>query len=173
MAEQKSQFKNTSGHVIGVVQMSPKGEPAGIPLFPEDTIWLSEQEQALTANAPRHDEDNPFGNGQLTILVKASDVPTSRPIGDAQDVSAPPAAPEQPVEEMEEVRVEQGPEPEEPLKPIETGSAGEPVGEPDEKETPNEAAADTSKDRGAGVRPSTSPVGAPPFEPGPPKKLAD
>lgn len=155
MAEQKSQFENTSGHMLGIVQMSPKGEPAGVPLYPAQTIWLSEQEQALTANAPRHDEDNPFVNGKLTLKVKASDVPTSRPLGDAQDIDAPPAAPEQPSEEMEEIRVEQEPEPEEPLKPIETGSAGEPVGEP---------AVDTSKDRGAGVRPSTSSVGVPPTE---------
>lgn len=170
--EQKSQFENTSGGYVGVVTINAKGEPTGIALAGGDTVWLSEREQALTAEAPRHETDNPFVNGSLTLKVSRSDVPTVRPIGDDQDAAAPPAPPERPAdEEPAEIRVEQQGA-EDPLVPEETGSAPPPEGEPvlaapepkEEIATPEarraekpEAAADTTGDREAGIRPSASP----------------
>jgi hypothetical protein len=57
---QKQQFKNESGGWIGVVVINAKGEDTGASVEPGGTVWLSEQEQILTANAPRKAEDNPF-----------------------------------------------------------------------------------------------------------------
>lgn len=57
---QKQQFRNESGGWIGVVVINAKGEDRGISVEAGSTVWLSEQEQILTANAPRRAEDNPF-----------------------------------------------------------------------------------------------------------------
>jgi hypothetical protein len=197
MAVPKSQFKNTSGGILGATTLDGKGEPKGIPLWPDETIWLSEEEQALTANAPRHEEDNPFKNGKLTLLVRAQDVPTSRPIGDDQDIDnpPPPAAPAAEEPEMDEIREEQPPTPEESSTGAppeseapapEGGRAqneeaavveekpGDPADfvSPDDEGKVEEAPLDTTADRGAGVRPSSSPVAPPPAPdpmPGPPE----
>lgn len=57
---EKQQFKNNSGGHIGVVVIGPDGHERGASVRPDDTVWLSEPEQILTANAPRRAEDNPF-----------------------------------------------------------------------------------------------------------------
>lgn len=57
---QKQQFRNEDAGWIGVVAIGPKGEDRGMSVAPGDTVWLSEDEQRLTANAPRKPEDNPF-----------------------------------------------------------------------------------------------------------------
>lgn len=57
---EKQQFRNNTDGYIGVVALSVKGEPSGIPVEPQGTVWLSEDEQVLTANAPRDPADNPF-----------------------------------------------------------------------------------------------------------------
>lgn len=57
---EKQQFKNTTGGWIGVTVIGPRGEDRGAAVEPDGTVWLSEQEQILTANASRRPEDNPF-----------------------------------------------------------------------------------------------------------------
>lgn len=57
---EKEQFQNMSGGFIGAVVIGPKGDEKGIPVEPGGTVWLSEEEQILTANAPRLASDNPF-----------------------------------------------------------------------------------------------------------------
>jgi hypothetical protein len=57
---QKQQFKNETDGWIGVVIIGPRGDDRGIPVEPQGTVWLSEAEQRLTANAPRRPQDNPF-----------------------------------------------------------------------------------------------------------------
>jgi hypothetical protein len=57
---EKQQFLNQSGGWLGVVVIGPKGDEQGISVEPGMTVWLSEPEQILTANAPRSPEDNPF-----------------------------------------------------------------------------------------------------------------
>lgn len=59
-AIEKQQFRNESGGWIGVVLIGPKGDEQGHAVEPGQTVWLSEAEQILTANAPRRPEDNPF-----------------------------------------------------------------------------------------------------------------
>jgi hypothetical protein len=57
---EKQQFQNQSGGYVGVVVIGVKGEDRGIAVEPDGYVWLSEEEQRLTANAPRRPEDNPF-----------------------------------------------------------------------------------------------------------------
>ncbi len=57
---ERQQFKNESGGWQGVVIIGPRNEPRGIAVAPDDTVWLTEDEQELTANAPRRPENNPF-----------------------------------------------------------------------------------------------------------------
>lgn len=57
---EKQQFKNNLHGWIGVVLIGPKGDDRGGSVEPGGTVWLSEAEQVLTANAPRSAADNPF-----------------------------------------------------------------------------------------------------------------
>lgn len=83
----KTEFRNDSGGIIGVVTIEPGGKEVGLPLQPDETIWLSEDERIATANAHKRDEDNPFINGHLTKITNAEDVKNRRPIGDDQEVA--------------------------------------------------------------------------------------
>lgn len=56
----KDEFRNTTDGWIGAVVLGTHGEHQGIAVEPHGVVWLSEEEQILTANAPRSDEDNPF-----------------------------------------------------------------------------------------------------------------
>lgn len=96
MAEVKSKFSNTSNGVLGVVKLNIEDKPVGTSLRPKEEVWLSEKEQILTANAPRNEADNPFTNGDLTLVVRASDVATARPIGDLQEEPEVESEPEAP-----------------------------------------------------------------------------
>ena len=57
---EKQQFVNNTGGYIGAVIITARGEDRGIAVEPGGTVWLSEAEQGLTANAPRSAKDNPF-----------------------------------------------------------------------------------------------------------------
>lgn len=82
MPQQKTEFRNDSPGIIGVVTLEPGGKEVAIPVKPGASIWLSEDEQIATANAPQRDEDNPFVNGQLIKVTDAADIKNRRPIGD-------------------------------------------------------------------------------------------
>ncbi len=57
---EKQQFINNLDGYVGAVVIGPKGDDRGIAVEPGGTVWLSEAEQTLTANAPRSAADNPF-----------------------------------------------------------------------------------------------------------------
>lgn len=57
---QKQEFQNQTGGWLGVVVIGPKGDERGASVEPNGSVWLTEAEQILTANAPRRAEDNPF-----------------------------------------------------------------------------------------------------------------
>lgn len=78
---EKAEFTNTSAGVCGVTIIEPGGKPKGIAVKPGDTVWLTEEEQILTANAPRKPENNPFVNGTLTLATEPQDIANRRPIG--------------------------------------------------------------------------------------------
>jgi hypothetical protein len=134
--EPKSKFKNVSGGVAGAIQLNHEGKAAGVPVFPNESIWLTEQEQVLTANAPRNESDNPFVNGTFQLEIKAEDAAYARPIGDTQQADPPPAPPEGEPEpppsegdpEGIDLRQESGAANEPP--PQETGAPPAPEGDP-------------------------------------------
>lgn len=78
---ERAEFRNEAGHVIGVVTKRAKGEMKSMALMPDDTVWLDEEEQIATANAPRSEEDNPFTNGHLTLVTAPQQIVNRRQIG--------------------------------------------------------------------------------------------
>jgi hypothetical protein len=77
---QKQQFRNQSGGYIGVVVIGPDGHERGAAVEPDGTVWLTEQEQILTANAPRLPEDNPFIEQMLVRRDPDTDAEVEVPI---------------------------------------------------------------------------------------------
>jgi hypothetical protein len=103
MPQAKTEFQNASPGIIGVVTLEPGGKEVAIPVKPGATVWLSEDEQIATANAPQRDEDNPFVNGQLVKVTDASDIKNRRPIGD--NAESPEAAEQKRVAEENAARI--------------------------------------------------------------------
>lgn len=98
------------GHVIGVsVYHGRTGEATRQPIQPGETVWLTEDERILTANAPREERDNPFVNGDL-IQVSEEARPIGRSIGSTQEAPMgapePEAAPEPPAPSLTDEEVE-------------------------------------------------------------------
>jgi len=128
----RDEFVNTTTGWIGAVQIGPHGQQKGIAVAPGQSVWLTEDEQILTANAPRGDEDNPFlprrvvefdedgkdrtvdAPPMLQLRTRGIEVRNRRPFG-ADAVTQTPEEPEEP-------------EPEEPEE--ETGAPAQPDGEP-------------------------------------------
>lgn len=86
-ADPRDEFVNSSDGFIGVITIDPNGKEKAIAVRSGASVWLSESEQILTANAPRNDEDNPFTNGDLKLRTRAADIKNRRPIGTAQEAS--------------------------------------------------------------------------------------
>jgi hypothetical protein len=107
----KDEFVNTSAGWLGVVQFSPDGPAKGYSVEPGGSVFLSEEEQMLTANAPSRDEDNPFANGSLKLRTRAADMGGRRPFG--PDV-VPEFEPTVPPPEEEETGATPAPEDEPP-----------------------------------------------------------
>lgn len=80
----KAEFRNDSGGFLGVIVIEPGGKTKGISVRPGDSVWLSEEDQIATANAPRSDDNNPFINGQLKLVTAATAIANRRPIGDTE-----------------------------------------------------------------------------------------
>lgn len=121
----RSEFVNVSGGVIGVVVLDGDGKRKGIPVKPNDSVWLTEEEEILTANAPRNDSDNPFAQGWLQLKTRASDVINRRPIGSRGRQAPTPVAPSEP--EVEDGNSAPPPRVERPGE--EVGAAPAPEGE--------------------------------------------
>jgi len=98
----KDEFINTTDGWLGVVQLNHLGQALGASVEPGGSVFLTEEEQILTANAPREDKDNPFANGALKLRTRAVEIRNRRPFG----------APEEPDE-------------------TETGATPQPEGEPE------------------------------------------
>lgn len=130
--EPKDKFKNTSTGVAGAIQLDHENKAKGVPVYPGESIWLSETEQALTAEAPRNEEDNPFTNGTFTLEVRGGEGQHARPIGRDQSEAADAGAPAAPSDDPEniDIREEQPAANEPPPGPPEgeTGAADPPTG---------------------------------------------
>jgi hypothetical protein len=106
----RDEFVNTTAGWVGAVKIGPHGEQRGMAIGPHGNVWLSEDEQILTANAPRDDADNPFLERTLPpeepgglstklppllqLRTRGVEIKSRRPFGaDAQE--APPAEQEE------------------------------------------------------------------------------
>jgi hypothetical protein len=103
MAQPKSEFENRSQGITGVVTIDPDGKRSPIPVKPGERVWLSEEEQIATANAPQQDTDNPFINGTLVKVTDSADIKNRRPIG--EDADSPEAAEQKRKAEEEAARI--------------------------------------------------------------------
>lgn len=118
-------FRNDSGGWQGVVTLEPGGTHKAISIPPGHEVWLTEEEQVLTANAPRGAENNPLVNGALTLVSEAAEIKNRRPLRPDAPVAAE-TPPETPPEE------ETGAPPQTPGEPAEGQRApGEEVGTPE------------------------------------------
>lgn len=95
--KQKDEFRNVSPGWCGAVSIDGRGDHHGTPVEPNGTVWLSEEEQIATANAPRSDDDNPFLNGTFELVSRGKDVRNRRPYGlhDGGPVAVEPPAEEE------------------------------------------------------------------------------
>jgi hypothetical protein len=75
----KDGFRNDSGGVAGAIIIE-NNQTKAVPVQPDDMIWLTEDEQALTANAPKHGDNNPFINGTFTLVTEAVHIKHARPL---------------------------------------------------------------------------------------------
>lgn len=57
---EKQQFRNNTDGWIGAVEINAKGEERHFSVEAGHSVWLSEDEQVILANAPRDPKDNPF-----------------------------------------------------------------------------------------------------------------
>lgn len=80
MAQVKDKFLNKGEGYVGVVTLAGNGERQPIAVAPGDEVWLSEEEQALTANAPRDPADNVLSNGTLELVTEGVDIKHARPL---------------------------------------------------------------------------------------------
>lgn len=92
---EKAEFRNDSPGVCGAVLTEPGGKPKGIAIKPGETVWMTEEDQILTANAPRKAEDNPFANGTLVLVTEPKDIANRRPIGHTERPQAEMSAEDQ------------------------------------------------------------------------------
>jgi hypothetical protein len=111
----KDEFTNTTDGWIGAVQIDHTGKAVGVSVEPGGSVFLSEDEQILTANAPRDDADNPFVKGDLVLRTSSVEMKNRRPFGNVT------------VEEPTETGAT--PEPED-APPEGTAAAGEEVATP-------------------------------------------
>lgn len=105
----RDEFENTGKGFVGAVTLDDEHKRKAIAVRPGGTVWLSEEEQILTANAPRSEADNPLANGTLVLRSSGEEIRHRRPIR--------PPEPEPEAAEEEET---------------ETGAAPPPAGDPEE-----------------------------------------
>ena len=56
---ERAEFRNTTTGYVGAVRLDNRGEARGVAVAPGESVWLGQEEQELTANAPRRPESNP------------------------------------------------------------------------------------------------------------------
>lgn len=126
--ERKSKFENVSPGVLGVVQFDMEGKPKGVPVPYKGIVFLSEEEQILTANAPRNESDNPFLNG-LKLLARGAEMERARPIGEDQADAGPESAPAPEAEDPAPEHLSGDPVGDTPAAPEDRAQGTEPPGE--------------------------------------------
>lgn len=57
---EQRKFVNPTGGFVGANKFGPDGKPTAVPVEPGGEVWLTAEEERMTAEAPRSPEDNPF-----------------------------------------------------------------------------------------------------------------
>lgn len=57
---EQRKFINPTGGFVGANIFGPDGKPTSIPVEPGGEVWLTPEEERMTAEAPRLSQDNPF-----------------------------------------------------------------------------------------------------------------
>jgi len=76
----KDEFENVGTYTVGVTTITARGEYKGVAVRPGDRVWLTQEEQILTANAPRSDAANPLANGMLKLIAEGGNLLNRRPL---------------------------------------------------------------------------------------------
>lgn len=71
--EEKRKFHNPTGGYVGATILDDDNKPKGVPVDPGGSIWLSQVEERLTAEAPRLAENNPFTKQWTRVLEYGPD----------------------------------------------------------------------------------------------------
>jgi len=162
---ERAEFRNDSPGIAGAIAIED-GKRRGISVKPNESVWLSEEEQIATANAPRKDEDNPFTNGTFTLITDPTQVANRRPIGhstlpqpgEASEAAEAAAAQKAADKKAKAAQAKQAQEAERAAKAKAQAEQGvTPV--KDQKETG--AAAEPQGEAAQGTRPSGEEVGTP------------
>lgn len=74
MATDKQLFRNTTQGYLGVITIDRRGERHAVAVGPGETVWLSVEEQEVTAMAPRLPEHNPFVDQEFQIRDEHGEV---------------------------------------------------------------------------------------------------
>lgn len=119
----KDEFTNATDGWLGVVQIDHMGAARGASVAPGGSVFLTEEEQILTANAPVGDADNPFINGALKLRTRAVEIRNRRPFGEHPGAVVP------------EEETGATPEPEDE-PPVGSAAAGEEVATPKAAKVP-------------------------------------
>lgn len=142
-----SEFRNDSEGVLGVIQRGGQDNKLrGGSVKPGDTVWLTEEEQVATANAPKLEANNPFTNGSLTLVTKQGELKNRRPIGDQQEVATPvvDSAPDETPEESAVGKQEPGEVAATKTEEAKAAAKAQPTREPSDEEKAAKAAAKRS-----------------------------
>lgn len=76
MAEQRDEFVNRTQGWVGVVRINRKGDEVSESVEPGGRVFLTAEEQELTAQAHRRPEDSPFVVRTITHFDPHSGEPT-------------------------------------------------------------------------------------------------
>jgi hypothetical protein len=121
---EQRKFTNVTPGFVGANVFAPDGRPTAIAVEPGGEVWLTVEEERMTAEAPRHAQDNPFvkaweepverdpfGEPTKTVtregVLVASDepprpiasdrfIPPRAPVPEPETATAPPPIPRQP-----------------------------------------------------------------------------
>lgn len=57
---EERKFINPTAGFVGANKFGPDGKPTAVPVEPGGEVWLTPEEERMTAEAPRAPQDNPF-----------------------------------------------------------------------------------------------------------------
>lgn len=109
MSEAVTMFENTTAGWVGAIKLMRNGDRRAVAIEPHGRIELTEEEQQLTADAPRNAADSPFEPKEYASYDEAGEVveqgvrPALREVTEERETPAKREAPEGTRDEREVV----------------------------------------------------------------------